>query len=116
MQECAPCILPESGLARHARERTAATLLQSTRFARPLSLSHRLHADAQTGKGYTRTSAGSALLSWSWRSEKELGACSLQLNRLARIFGKFLASGFVDEGMASEPRHADLPAGLVERG
>ena len=26
----------------------------------------------------------------------------MQLNRLARIFGRFLASGFVDEGMASE--------------
>ena len=39
---------------------------------------------------------------WSWRSQKELGACSLQLNRLARIFGKLLASGFFDEGMASE--------------
>jgi len=39
---------------------------------------------------------------WRWRSERELGACSLRLNRLARIFGKFLASGFFDEGTASE--------------
>jgi len=39
---------------------------------------------------------------WRWRSEREMGACSLRLNRLARIFGKFLASGFFDEGTASE--------------
>jgi hypothetical protein len=43
------------------RERTAAPLLQRTRFARPLSLSLKLHADAQTGKGYTRTSAARRL-------------------------------------------------------
>jgi hypothetical protein len=43
------------------RERTAAPLLQRTRFARPLSLSLKLHTDAQTGKGYTRTSAARTL-------------------------------------------------------
>jgi hypothetical protein len=42
------------------RERTTAAL-QRTLFARPLSLSRRLHADAQTGKGYTRTSAARRL-------------------------------------------------------
>jgi hypothetical protein len=43
------------------RERTGAPLLQRTRFARPLSLSLKVHADAQTGKGYTRTSAARRL-------------------------------------------------------
>ena len=87
------------------RERTAAALLQRTRFARPLSLSRRLHDDAQTGKGYDadkRSQKAVHCCLGRWKSEKELGACSLRLNRLARIFGKFLASGFFDEGTASE--------------
>jgi hypothetical protein len=87
------------------RERTASPLLQPTRFARPLSLSLKLHADAQTGKGYTRTTAVQKAVHcclWRWSSERELGRCSLRSNRLARIFGKFLASGFFDEGTASE--------------
>ena len=41
---------------------------------------------------------------WRWRSERELGACSLRLNRLARIFGKFLASGFFDDEKSENHR------------
>ena len=60
-----------------------------------------MHRQARGTRGQALPE-GCALLSLALEIRKELGACSLQLNRLARIFGKFLASGFFDEGMASE--------------
>lgn len=60
-----------------------------------------MHRQARGTRGKAQPE-GCALLTLARRSEKELGACSLRLNRLARVFGKFLASGFFDEGRASE--------------